>query len=148
MSRNTLITNVTLWVNRFAALLIIILLPTFHLLLNWYEGFRPLTEAGEIALTAAFYTCAIIALLALWNVDSLLRSILKEEVFTEKNVSYIRAIRWACAAISLLCLPATFFYLPLIFMVVIMAFLALVITVLVRVMSAAVEIREENDLTI
>jgi hypothetical protein len=33
-------------------------------------------------------------------------------------------------------------------MVVIMAFLALVITVLVRVMAAAVEIREENDLTI
>ena len=148
MSRNTLITHITLWVNRIAALLILALLPTFPLLLNWYEGFRPLTEAGKIALITAFYICAIIALLALWNVDSLLRAILKEEVFTEKNVSYIRNIRWACAAISLICIPAAVFYMPLIFMVVIMAFLALVITVLVRVMSAAVELREENDLTI
>ena len=148
MSRNTLITHITLWVNRIAALLILALLPTFPLLLNWYEGFRPLTEAGKIALTAAFYICAIIALLALWNVDSLLRAILKEEVFTEKNVSYIRNIRWACAAISLICIPAAVFYMPLIFMVVIMAFLALIVTVLVRVMGAAVELREENDLTI
>ena len=148
MSRNTIVTNITLWVNRVVALLVIALLPTFPMLLRWYAGFRPITDPGRVALTAAFYICAVITMLALWNVDRLLYAILKDDVFTEKNVRYIRFIRWCCAAISLVCIPAAVCYLPLIFMVVIMAFLALVITVLVRVMSAAVEIREENDLTI
>lgn len=148
MSRNTLVSHITLWVNRIVCVLVVALLPAFPMLLNWYVGFRPLTNAGQTALTVAFYICAVITLLALWNVDKLLRCILKEQVFTENNVNAIRTIRWCCAGISLVCLPAAFFYLPLVFMVLIMAFLALVITVLVRVMSAAVEIREENDLTI
>ena len=148
MSRNTIVSRITLWVSRLVCVLVAALLPTFPMFLKWYVGFRPLTDAGQTALTIAFYICAAITLLALWNVDTLLRCILKDQVFTEKNVNTIRTIRWCCAGISLVCLPAAFFYLPLVFMVLIMAFLALVITVLVRVMSAAVEIREENDLTI
>ena len=80
--------------------------------------------------------------------DRLLGAILQDQIFIRKNVSHIRTIRWCSAAISLVCLPASIFYMPLIFMVLIMAFLSLAITVLVRVMTAAVEIREENDLTI
>lgn len=148
MSRNITVTNITVWVNRAVALLVIALLPLFPNLLSWYNGLRPLTGAGQLALMVAFYICAAITIAALWNVDALLRAILKEQVFTRKNVSRIRTVRWCCAGISLVCLPAAFFYLPLVFMVIIMAFLALVITVLVRVMTAAVEIREENDLTI
>ena len=148
MSRNQTVTHITLWVNRFVALLVVILLPTLPLLLKWYATWRTLTAAEHTAIMIAFYCCAVITAAALWNVDALLRSILSEQVFTRKNVSRIRCIRWCCAGISLVCLPAAFVYLPLFFMVIIMAFLALVITVLVRVMAAAVEIREENDLTI
>ncbi|MBQ6840310.1 MAG: DUF2975 domain-containing protein [Oscillospiraceae bacterium] len=148
MSRNNIVTHITLWVSRLVAVLLVGLLPTFPMILRWYIGFRPLTPAGQTALTLAFYLCAIITAVALWQIDRLLRSILKEQVFTGKNVSCIRTIRWCCAGISLVCLPTAFFYLPLVFMVIIMAFLALVVTVLVRVMTAAVEIREENDLTI
>ena len=39
-------------------------------------------------------------------------------------------------------------YPPLVFLAVIMAFLALVVSVVGNVLSAAVSIREENDLTI
>lgn len=148
MSRNTLVTHITLWVNRAVALFIIALLPTFPMLLDWYSSLRPLIATAQMALMVAFYICALITLLALWNVECLLRSILKEQIFIEKNVRNIGAVRWCCAAISLVCAPAAVFYPPLIFMVAIMAFLALVITVLVRVMTAAVELREENDLTI
>jgi len=148
MQRNTTVTHITLWVNRAVMLLVAVLLPTFPMILRWYDGFRPLTTAGFTALLISFYCCAAITAGALWNVDTLLRAILRQEVFTRSNVSRIRAVRWCCALISLICLPAAFFYLPLVFMVIIMAFLALVITVLVRVMTAAVEIREENDLTI
>lgn len=148
MSRNTLITHITLWVNRVVGLIVIVLLPTFPLLLRWYSDLRPLLSTAQASLMTAFYVCALITLLALWNVDCLLRCILSEQIFTEKNVRHIGIVRWCCAAISLVCIPAAFFYPPLLFMVVIMAFLALIVTVLVRVMRAAVEIREENDLTI
>lgn len=148
MSRNHNIARVTLWVNRAVALLVVALLPALPYILRWYAQIRTLTTSERTAIMIAFYCCAVITAFALWNLDALLRNILEDQVFIHKNVSCIRAIRWCCAIISLICLPAAFIYLPLIFMVIIMAFLSLVITVLVRVMAAAVEIREENDLTI
>lgn len=148
MSRNISITHVTQWVNRFICLLLTLFVVALPVLLRWYADFRPLTESARYAILLAFYPCAIAAALALFHVDRLLGAILQGQIFVRKNVNRIRIIRWCCAAISLVCLPAAFFYMPLGFMVIIMAFLALVITVLVRVMTAAVEIREENDLTI
>ena len=148
MSRNQTVTRITLWCNRAVALLVALLLPTLPYILRWYSTLRTLTGAEHWAILIAFYCCAIVTALALWNMELLLRGILAGQVFTQKNVSHLRRIRWCCALISLLCLPAAFIYLPLIFMVLIMGFLSLVVTVLVRVMSAAVEIREENDLTI
>ena len=148
MSRNQTVTHITLWCSRAVALLVALLLPTLPYILRWYTTLRYLTAAEYWAILVTFYCCAIVTALALWNMELLLRNILTGQVFTQRNVSHIRRIRWCCAAISLLCLPAAFIYLPLIFMVLIMGFLSRVITVLVRVMTAAVEIREENDLTI
>ena len=148
MSRNITITHVTQWVNRFICLLLSLFVATLPLLLRWYAGFRPLTESARYAILLAFYPCAIAAALALFQIDRLLAAILQGQIFISKNVSRIRAIRWCCAAISLVCLPATFFYMPLGFMVVIMAFLALVVSLVKNILAAAVELREENDLTI
>ena len=140
--------RVVLWVNRMIFCVLVALLPAMPFVLFWYSHIRVLTAAEYLAILIAFYICSVITAVALWNMDALLRSILAEQVFTVTNVTRIRCIRWCCAAISLICLPAAFIYMPLFFMVIIMAFLALVITVLVRVMTSAVEIREENDLTI
>jgi hypothetical protein len=76
------------------------------------------------------------------------KSKLAGDVFIPNNVRRISRLRWCCLLVSLICLPATFFYLPLLFMVVIMGFLGLVVSVVANVMAAAVEIREENDMTI
>ena len=148
MDRTLTMTRLTLWVNRMIALIVAVLLPCLPLLLNWYSNFRTLTQAEYTAILVAFYCCAVVIAVALWNMDKLLRNILKEEVFTRENVSRIRRVRWCCAGISLITLPAAFIYLPLFFLVIIMAFLSLVVCVVVRVMDAAVIIREENDLTI
>ena len=148
MHRNDVMTRLCIWVNRFAMALVAILVPAMPLILRWYSTVRSLMDGEYYALLIAFYCCAVVTVLALLRMDGLLRAIAHQEVFTHENVSRIRFIRWCCALISLICLPAAFFYLPLVFMVVIMAFLGLMITVLVRVMAAAVAIREENDLTI
>ncbi len=148
MILNLTTTRITLWVNRFVATLVAVLLPTLPWILDWYSRVRTLTNPERTALLVAFYICAAITAVALWNMDRLLRNILRELVFTRANVRHIRTIRWCCGLISLVCLPAAFVYYPLAFMVAIMAFLCLVISVLVKVMAAAVVIREENDLTI
>jgi len=138
----------TLWINRFIAAGVLALIFAMPALLEWYQGFRPLGLHGAAAVMGGFYLCVPVVLYALWCIDVLVRNILKDLVFIEDNVKRLRRIRWCCAGVSLICTPAACFYQPLIFMVVIMAFLTLVISVLKNVMAAAVELREESDLTI
>ena len=103
---------------------------------------------GAAAIMIGFYCCVPAVLYALSCMERLVRNILKEDVFVTQNVRFLRRIRWCCAAVSGICLPAAFFYPPLIFMTTIMPFLALAVSVVKNVMAAAVEIREENDLTV
>lgn len=138
----------TLWCNRLIVLIMVALIFFFPALMNWFAEVRPLGEQGIIALMIGFYLCVPVVLYALWCIDRLVTNVLKKEVFVIQNVRYIRRLRWCCAGVSLLCVPISFFYMPLIFMVVIMAFLALVISLVKNVMAAAVELREENDLTV
>ena len=138
----------TLWINRLLAAAVGVLLFAMPGLLEWYQGMRPLGLHGAAAISFGFYLCVPPVLYALWCIDRLLHNILLEQVFVEENVRRLRRIRWCCAGVSLICVPAACFYQPLIFMVVIMAFLALMVSVVKNVMAAAVELREENDLTV
>ena len=126
-------------------LLLMVLLPR---LLVWYQSIRPMGEHASLAVRLAYYACTPAVLHALWCMDRMLRNILEDLVFIPENVTRIRGIRWCCALVCLICIPAAFFYLPLIFLCIIMSFLALVVRVVEHVMAAAVEIREENDLTV
>ena len=140
--------KITLWCNRFIALVVFALIFAMPTLIEWYDEFRTLQPGRPLAILICFYCCVPAVLIALWCIDKLLVNILDGMVFTHKNVSYIRRIRWCCAAISLVCFPGAYMYPPLIFLAVIMGFLALVVSVAKNVLAAAVEIREENDLTI
>ena len=140
--------RITLWCNRTVALAVLVLIFFFPRLLEWYQGLRPLGLHGAAAVFFGFYLCVPVVLYALWCIDRLVSNVLAEKIFIQANVRYIRRIRWCCAGVSLICLPAAFFYQPLIFMVVIMAFLALVVSVVKNVIAAAVALQEESDLTI
>ena len=140
--------RVVLWVNRIIFCILVALLPAMPFILDWYSEFRSLNPSAHMAILVAFYVCAVITGFALLKMEQLLRNIIAENVFIRKNVRHIRFIQWCCLCVSLVCIPAAVFYLPLIFMVVLMGFLFLVTGVLVKVMDAAVNIREENDLTI
>lgn len=142
------ITKITLWVNRFIALLVGVLIFTLPAIMDWYIQFKTMTPTEQTAVTIAFYCCVLVIGFALWNVDRLLTAILAEQVFIRDNVRRIRRIQWCCGGVSMICVPASFAYLPLIFLVIIMAFLSLTVSVVASVMDAAVAIREENDLTI
>jgi len=148
MGKQNRITTAALWVNRFVAVLILALAFVLPTVIRWYSGVRVLTQVEQMAIMAAFYCCVLPIAWALWSLEGLLCSIMREQVFIRENVRRIRTIQWCCGAVSLVCIPASVAYLPLIFLVVIMAFLSLVVCVLTRVMATAVALREENDLTI
>ena len=140
--------RVTLWADRLIGVLLVLLIFLMPGLLKWYGAQRPLGLEAARAIAIAFYCCCIPVAAALGDMDRILRNILEGRVFVRRNVTLIRRVQWYCLATGLICFPAAFFYPPLIFITVIMGFLALVVCVLSNVMHAAVEIREENDLTI
>ncbi|MBE6978209.1 MAG: DUF2975 domain-containing protein [Ruminococcaceae bacterium] len=144
------ITCITLWVNRGVALIVAALIFTLPSLLDWYSGllgYRPYEE-DMVGLAIAYDLCAVAMLIALWNVDKLLRSILKGDVFIRENVKRVRRVVWCCAAVALICAAAIYFVLPMAIFAIIMGFLCMAINVAACVLNAAVAIREENDLTI
>ena len=138
----------TIFLNRAMMALVVLLIFTFPTLLRWYNTVRILIEGENYALIAAFYSCVPVVLYALWNLDRLLGNIARGEVFVMDNVRLIRRDCVCCAVVGLICLPASFLYAPLIFMTVIMGFLCPVVNVVCQVIRAAIELREENDLTI
>ena len=146
--KNNTSARVTLWVNRMIGLIVAVLCVFLGDLLDWYCRLRQLPWQAVAAITAGFYLCVPAVLCALWFLEKLLRSVLSGTVFIHSNISGLRRIRWCCALVSLVCLASGIFYPPLLFLAVIMAFLALVVGVVKNVMASAVELREENDLTI
>lgn len=145
-SRNS--AKCTLWCTRLLVLVIIVLCFTLYDLIRWYEGFRFLLWQVKASILLGYYCCVPLVLYALWCMDRLVSNILKNAVFITANVRFLRRIRWCCAGVSAVTLAAGCFYPPLLFLSVIMAFLALTVSVVKNVMAAAVEIREENDLTV
>lgn len=148
MKSHKLPARITLWVNRGVGILIGILLFTLPLILDWYANFRDLGEIGQRVVTVAFYCCAVVIAVALWNMDVMLRAILRDEVFVSDNVRRLRTLRLCCGLVSLICLIAGVAYPPVMFIAIIMGFLCLTVSVVASVMDAAVALREENDLTI
>ena len=144
----TISAKLTLWVNRFITLVLLALCFLMPALLGWYQDLRPLGPHSAAAILMGFYCCVPAVALALWEMERLLKNILRGAVFVPRNVGSIRRVCRCCLAVALICLPAAVFYPPLVFMAVIMAFLALVVNVVGSVMNAAVAIRDENDLTI
>lgn len=140
--------KISLWATRFIALVLLVLIFTMPRLLEWYSEIRTMDFPADMTVLVAFYICCLPTAHALWKLDRMLRGIVRGEVFSRMTARCIKAIRWDCLAVCVICLPAAVFYPPLGFMVVIMAFLSLIVSVLSAVMDAAVQIREENDLTI
>ena len=74
-------THITLWANRAIAVILIVLLFTLPTLLDWYCRIRNLSAGAHAAIAVAFYICAGIVLYALWQMEQLLKNLLKKQVF-------------------------------------------------------------------
>lgn len=149
MKRRSL-TNITLWANRFVALLVGVLVFALPALTMWYCGLLnyEIPHGDYVGILVCFYCSALAILAALWNVDGIMRNILRQRIFIPENVKRVRVIQWCCGIVAAICLVATFFALPMIILVAVTGFLFLVVGVVAGILDAAVALREENDLTV
>lgn len=123
----------------------------FELYLTAYRGFAPEGEALAMlkkVFMLVFYPCGVFAAVILSSLLSLLHNIKSGDIFTLKNVRYLRTVSLCCFAISVITLVGGFFYMPFLVVAFAGAFVGLMLRVLKNVMQTASEMREENDLTI
>lgn len=115
-------------------------------LLRWYLGAVVFPKMW--ALIICFYICCPAAWLAIALVIDLVNHILKDEVFTKRTVKDIRYLSWCCLFVAVVCVVGGWFSPYLFVFCVGSAFMTAILHVLKNVFERAVEIKEENDLTV
>lgn len=132
-----------------ALLLLTITMPSFF---RWmYTTFFGHYDGSEFVIktvVTAFYCCVPFAAAALYMLIRLTINIIKEKIFILGNVKYFRYISWCCYAVALITLFFGAKYIPLIIVTAAMGVVGTLLRVVKNIMQSAVEIREENDLTI
>ncbi len=123
----------------------------FELYMTAYRGLSSTGEALKMlkrVFTLCFYPSAIFASVILYSLIKLLLNIKAERIFIIENVRHLKIVSYCCLFIGLITFVGGFFYMPFMFVAATGIFIAILLRVLKNVMQSAVEIREENDLTI
>lgn len=136
-----------------SAVVAVLLFTAPNIFLDYLTSFRNVNELSVLKLLISvfcgcFYPSAVLALTALYLLIRILYNIKKDDIFIMKNVSYLRRLSWCCIGVSVITFVGGFFYIPFLFITAAAGFMAMILRVLKNVMQSAVEIREENDLTI
>ena len=126
--------------------LLAVLMILFPRLLAFYFGYLALSLQHKVLF--AFYLCCPAAWAALVSILLLMTNIIRGDVFTQKTVFIMRLLSWCCAWVTAVCLGFGFFWAPLLVFALGAAFMTLILRVLKSVMARAVELKEENELTI
>ncbi len=123
----------------------------FELYMTAYRGFSATGEALMMLKKTfgfCFYPSAVFAAVILYSLLKLLFNIKNEKIFITQNTNYLRTVSWCCLIIALITFIGGFFYMPFMFVAAAGSFTGILLRVLKNVMQSAVELREENDLTI
>ena len=115
----------------------------------YISGVNYQIEAGTtLALYICLYFSAASSLLLSYLLLRILFNIRKNVVFDNRNVKYSRYISWCCFAISAAFFALGFFIRFSFVISFAAAFIGLIVRVVKNLLNEAVDIKEENDLTI
>ena len=146
IAKSALLTEIFIYVLAACLLALDILLWPMS---GWYMKLRHMSgEALRITLVVILYACSALGWLILIEMYRLIRNIRKGIVFTEQNVTILKAVSLLCLGIGVLTFAGGFFYQPLFFVTLAALFLTLVVRVVKNVMHRAVEMKDELDLTV
>lgn len=139
--------KLTLFVTYTFMALLVVLMVFGSYILEWYYG-SVMKESTVKIVMGTFYACCPSAWTALICIVSVMKNVIKEEVFTEGTVKNLRIISWCCAFVTAVCMVSGFLY-PVFFIFGLgAAFMTVIMRVLKNVMAAATNIKKENELTI
>ena len=111
------------------------------------DGYENMT-AVKTALFICLYGAAVPSLLISYLIVRILFNVSKNVVFDRVNVKYCRYISWCCFAVCAFFFALGFF-IPFSFVIAFAAvFIGLVVRVVKNLFNEAVDIKEENDLTV
>lgn len=94
------------------------------------------------------YLILLVGFYIMSNLSKLINNINEEEIFTLENINLLRYISWACFLIAFISLLSTFYYYVWFIIFVVGIFMGMLLRVIKNVFSKALEIKEENDLTV
>lgn len=162
MSRTKISAKVSLAICIASAVLLLIWLFSFPEFFSWlyniYNGFTEgvsreqavVDRAENIVKTVvyAFYVCAPFAAAAIYFLIRLLLNIIHEVIFTKRNVKYLKIISYICYCVMLITLVFGVLYIPILIIAFATGLLGTLLRVVKNLMETAVEIKNENDMTI
>ena len=115
---------------------------------GFFEGRAFIAPENIMFILPAYYGFCVPAYAALFSLDRLLTSVKREEVFTHRNVRYLRVISWACFAIALVLLVSTLVSITFFALAIIATFFGIILRVVKNLFAAAVELQDESNYTI
>lgn len=139
-----------------SAAVLILWLFTFPKFFNWfYVIYHGLDSANNYVngavriVVAVFYCCAPFAGGALYCLIRLLLNIIGDRVFIIENAKYLRYVSWACYGVFVVtAVTGIVKYMPLLIIAFSTGIVGTLLRVVKNIMQSAVEISEENELTI
>lgn len=120
----------------------------FYVVYHKLNADAPYIAHAVKTVVASFYVCAPFAAAALYLLIRLLLNVIKDNTFAAVNVTYLRFVSWCCYAVALITGIASLYYMPLVLITAGMAVVGTLLRVVKNLMQSAVEIKEENDLTV
>jgi hypothetical protein len=115
---------------------------------GFFEGRAFIAAQNALLVMPAYYAFCVPAYTALVSLDRLLVAVRRGEVFSARNVRYLRTISWACFAAAGVLLASSAVSLTFFALAIIAAFFGVVLRVVKNLFAAAVALQDENDLTI
>ncbi len=115
---------------------------------EYYSMVASQSKDISLIITVVLYVLVIPAIATLSAMYLLLKSIVRNDIFTLKNVRYLNVITVCLFIIGIICGIVAFMTSFFAFISIPFLFMGLVLLVLRNVFSQAVEIKSENDLTV
>lgn len=117
-------------------------------LLSGYIEFTGKSPAIYGRLLYGLLGSAVPAFISLLCLHRLLGNISRNQVFIPANVRMIRIVSWCCFVVSAIYFVFCFYYVMGLIIAILMAFIGLILRVVKNVIAQAMEIKDENDLTV
>lgn len=143
--RSLLLSRVITILLLLVCVLCLIFLPT---LMEHYFAYRQMPAKLYTPLLTLCYPCALVGFVALSFLYALLSRIARQILFDRRNVALLSWLSFFCLLICLITAVAILWYFPCIIISLAAAFLFLILRVLRYVFAIALDIKDENDMTV